>query len=191
MNKKIFQTVFFSILLTLVLVLAVSLSVLYTAYEDRIESDLSSELMFLASSFENGNADMTSVTVPGHRVTIIAKDGSVLYDSDGEADEMENHLERPEIQEALIYGYGEDTRESETLMENLHYAAKVLSDGTILRIAVPAETLFSFARLILSILRTLRDMRSFRLFSSGYRSSSRRSGSRSRAPSAQEGSSAS
>ena len=143
MNKKIFQTVFLSILLTLVLVLAVSISVFYTTYENRIEEDLSSELRFLVSAAENG-IDITSLSVPGHRITIIGADGTVLFESETDPDMMENHLERPEVQAAIVYGFGEDTRESHTLLENLHYAAARLSDGRILRLSVPADNLFSF-----------------------------------------------
>ena len=57
---------------------------------------------------------------------------------------MENHLARPEVQSAILYGFGEDTRESHTHMENLHYAASKLANGDILRLSVPADTLFSF-----------------------------------------------
>ena len=144
MNKKIFKTVFLSILLTLVLVLGVSISVFYTTYENRIESDLSAELRFLVAVADEGSDGITDVSIPGHRVTIIAEDGSVLYESETDPYDMENHLERPEVQEALIYGFGEDTRQSHTLLENLHYAASRLSDGRILRLAVPADTLLSF-----------------------------------------------
>ena len=97
MNKKIFQTVFLSILLTLVLVLAVSISVFYTTYENRIEEDLSSELRFLVSAAENG-IDITSLSVPGHRITIIEADGTVLFESETDPDMMENHLEQQEHQ---------------------------------------------------------------------------------------------
>lgn len=145
MNKKIFQAVFFSVLLTLLLVLAVSLSVLYASYENRIEDDLSAEIRFLAAAAEDGMANVTAVSVPGHRVTVIAQDGTVLYESEGNAEDMENHLERPEVQEAIRYGFGEDRRESDTLLQELHYAAVRLSDGSILRVAVPAETMLSFA----------------------------------------------
>ena len=119
MNKKIFQTVFFSVLLTLLLVLAVSLSVLYASYENRIEDDLSAEIRFLAAAAEDGMANVTAVSVPGHRVTVIAQDGTVLYESEGNAEDMENHLERPEVQEAIRYGFGEDRRESGTLLQEL------------------------------------------------------------------------
>ena len=144
MNKKIFKAVFLSILLTLVLVLGVSISVFYTTYENRIESDLSAELRFLVAIADNEEADISSLSIPGHRVTLISSDGTVLYESDAEAEEMENHLERPEVQGALIYGFGADTRKSHTLLENLHYAAVRLDDGRILRLAVPADTLLSF-----------------------------------------------
>ncbi len=143
MNKKIFQTVFLSILLTLVLTLAVSISVFYTTYENRIEEDLSAELGFLASAAESG-MDISLVSVPGHRVTIIGADGTVLFESETDAEMMENHLERPEVQAALLYGFGEDTRESHTLLEAMHYAAVKLSDGRILRLSVPADNLISF-----------------------------------------------
>ena len=144
MNKKIFHAVFLSILLTLVLVLGASISVFYTTYESRIEDDLSTELRFLAAAASDGSVDISAISIPGHRVTIISQDGSVLFESEADPDTMENHLERPEVQAALIYGFGEDTRESHTLLENLHYAAVRLPDGRILRLAVPADTLFSF-----------------------------------------------
>ncbi len=144
MNKRIFQTVFFSIILTLVLVLAVSITVFYSTYERRIEDDLYAELRFLAAASEDGTEDVREIAIPGHRVTIIAQDGSVLFESEADPEEMENHLQRPEVQEAIIYGFGEDTRESHTLLENYHYAAARLGDGSILRLAVPAGTLFSF-----------------------------------------------
>ena len=144
MNKKIFQTVFLSIILTLVLVLSAAIMVFHTEYEDRIEDDLYAEIRLLSAVADSGIENIGEGLVPGHRITLISPDGEVLYESAADAEEMENHLERPEVQEALQYGYGEDTRESDTLLRNYHYAATVLADRTVLRIAVPADTLFSF-----------------------------------------------
>ena len=70
------------------------------------------------------------------RITWISADGTVLYDSDSSAEEMENHIKREEIREALRDGYGESTRYSSTMMQKYSYAAQLLPDGTILRIAV-------------------------------------------------------
>ena len=143
MNKKIFQTVFLSIFLTLVLVLAVSITVFHTTYEDRIEEDLVAELRFIASAVEDGH-DVLGTAVPGHRITLIGDDGTVIFESETDPDGMENHLERPEVQEALHYGFGTDKRRSDTLLEDFHYAAMRLSTGGVLRVAVPADTLLSF-----------------------------------------------
>lgn len=69
------------------------------------------------------------------RVTLIAPDGQVLYDSYRPADLMENHLDRPEIGMALSVGWGEDRRLSATLGEETYYYALLLKDGNILRLA--------------------------------------------------------
>ena len=112
MNKKIFQAVFLSIIITMVLVLAVSIAVFYATYDERISRDLDSELSFLGEAVAVSPDDLGSFVIPGHRVTLISSDGAVLFDSDAEADEMENHLQRPEVQEAISYGHGSDRRRS-------------------------------------------------------------------------------
>lgn len=77
----------------------------------------------------------------GARVTIIDKNGYVLADSRSSYLTMENHLERPEIQQALHKGLGTDVRHSATMDDNLLYVAKpIFVDGTVLgiiRLAVP------------------------------------------------------
>ncbi len=69
------------------------------------------------------------------RATLITPEGEVLYDSDASAAKMENHLDRPEIRDALQYGEGEDTRKSSTLNAATYYYAVQLSDGRVLRLA--------------------------------------------------------
>lgn len=69
------------------------------------------------------------------RVTFITADGTVLYDSDAEASKMENHLDRPEIQQAIQSGSGEDIRDSSTTDSSTYYYALRLSDGNVLRLA--------------------------------------------------------
>ena len=49
-----------------------------------------------------------------YRITWIDADGTVLFDNAVNANEMENHLEREEIKEALADGYGESVRYSNT-----------------------------------------------------------------------------
>lgn len=57
------------------------------------------------------------------RVTIVDRKGIVLGDSEENPYEMENHLNRPEIQDAIKEGFGESTRFSDTLKFNMKYVA--------------------------------------------------------------------
>jgi two-component system phosphate regulon sensor histidine kinase PhoR len=76
------------------------------------------------------------------RVTIIAKDGTVLGDSEEDPLTMENHLSRPEIQDALKSGIGESTRFSSTTGQNTMYVAvPIITNNQILGVARVAITL--------------------------------------------------
>lgn len=59
----------------------------------------------------------------GMRVTLIDTSGRVIADSEADANMMENHLNRPEIEQALAEGQGETTRFSVTLQESMLYVA--------------------------------------------------------------------
>lgn len=89
-------------------------------------------------------ADSTSSMI-GARVTIILNDGTVAGESDHNLSEMENHLDRPEVQQALTGAEGIATRFSRTLgMTMLYIAVPIETDGRVLgvaRIAVPYSTI--------------------------------------------------
>jgi two-component system, OmpR family, phosphate regulon sensor histidine kinase PhoR len=61
---------------------------------------------------------------PNIRITIIAPDGEVLFDSSADYKEMENHLQRPEVQKALQNQKGANIRHSDTTQEEYYYYAK-------------------------------------------------------------------
>ena len=66
------------------------------------------------------------------RVTLIATDGTVLGDSEEDPAKMENHYDRPEIQDAYAGKIGESARYSTTLKEGMTYVAvPVLEDGEV------------------------------------------------------------
>lgn len=75
-----------------------------------------------------------------YRITWIAPDGQVLYDSDKSSAELENHLAREEVKIALQRGYGESQRYSGTMLTRMLYSAQKLSDGSILRLSMPQHT---------------------------------------------------
>ncbi|MGO4547117.1 two-component system histidine kinase PnpS [Paenibacillus sp. 2TAB23] len=59
----------------------------------------------------------------GARVTFIRNDGAVLGDSDGDPADMDNHLDRTEVKEALNAGTGRAIRASDTIKQNMMYVA--------------------------------------------------------------------
>jgi two-component system, OmpR family, phosphate regulon sensor histidine kinase PhoR len=62
---------------------------------------------------------------PNLRITIIARNGNVLYDNFvDDVNTMENHLQRPEIQKALFTGSGSNIRHSNTTEQDFYYFAK-------------------------------------------------------------------
>lgn len=76
------------------------------------------------------------------RVTIIDANGVVIGESNEDYTEMENHLNRPEVQQALNHSYGSSTRFSRTVGYRMMYVAvPIISDGKI----------EGFARVALSI----------------------------------------
>lgn len=58
------------------------------------------------------------------------------------ADGLSNHKSRPEVQEALTDGSGFEIRRSATLDENTYYYAMLLKDGTVLRVAREADSIY-------------------------------------------------
>ncbi len=77
------------------------------------------------------------------RVTLISLNGNVIGDSYISADRlpfMENHMQRPEVQQALVEGFGESSRFSETVREHMLYIAVPLGvekPFAVLRFAKP------------------------------------------------------
>lgn len=74
---------------------------------------------------------------PGLRVSIIDRQGKVLFDNDIKQNgEIANHLSRPEISKALINGTGANIRYSETLNTDFYYYARYV-DSYFIRVALP------------------------------------------------------
>jgi two-component system phosphate regulon sensor histidine kinase PhoR len=81
----------------------------------------------------------------GMRLTLIGKDGKVMGESERKSTEVENHLDRPEVKEAVHGRVGASIRVSETLkVEMLYVALPVDERGRILRVGVPMAVLRRF-----------------------------------------------
>ncbi|MDD4731231.1 MAG: ATP-binding protein, partial [Desulfovibrio sp.] len=87
-------------------------------------------------------AEMTS-TNSINRITLIDENGTVLFDTQKDASEMENHLNRPEVASAIATGKGEATRYSATINQQTFYYAVKLDNGNILRVAFETSTVLT------------------------------------------------
>ena len=111
-------------------------------YVHTLTRDLESKARLIASlpATDLGRLDAAALErlsrAAGGRVTIIARDGSVLSDSEADAAQMENHRDRPEIAQAFDGSAGSDTRTSNTMKVRFLYVAVPVGAGA-LRIAVP------------------------------------------------------
>ncbi|MDC7221724.1 MAG: ATP-binding protein [Spirochaetales bacterium] len=90
--------------------------------------------MFIAARVEAGMEqdylDQLKVVDP-LRITIIKKDGTVIADSEADWRYMDNHSNRPEIMNAVVYGEGSSKRISNTVHDSLLYTAVYKSESEL------------------------------------------------------------
>lgn len=135
MSKKILKAILSATLVTMIISFSITLGVLYTYFEGVLETQLTEELQIVSTMIENNGVKDLEGLNEDSRITWIAADGKVLYDTEVNHKPLENHVNREEVQEALTQGYGEAKRYSNTLLTRLVYKAQRLSDGTVLRIS--------------------------------------------------------
>jgi two-component system phosphate regulon sensor histidine kinase PhoR len=141
MTKKIFQSILLVAGCVLLASLLIIMGFLYDYFGGVEENQLRDELSLAAAAVEDGGTDyLSQLTADRCRLTWIAADGSVLYDTKTDAESLENHASRAEVSQALATGTGESTRYSSTLMEKTMYYAQRLDDGTVLRISISRAT---------------------------------------------------
>ena len=121
----------------------------YSLFQKQVRAELSVSAKLLKDThyFESVNIDIDEINLSTDlselRVTWIDEDGTVLYDNDASAELLSNHNDRPEIQEAFDKGSGEAIRKSDTMKKNTFYYAVLLDNGTVLRVATNAQSIWS------------------------------------------------
>lgn len=154
MKKKIFTGIFGVSMLVLFFTLVIIMTALWNYYSNQYDARLQYEAVYIAKGVENAGIqyleDLCSdEAFPSGRVTWIAKDGTVIYDSSADYNKMENHLWREEVQSALKEGSGQSQRYSSTLEKKTKYYALRLDDGSVLRVSITQNT---FLALMISAL---------------------------------------
>lgn len=141
MTKKIFRSIIAVAMVVLLAGLFIASAFLYDYFNKSQVSQLKEELSLVATNVDKvGIEYFDNFNSPVFRFTLVDADGEVLYDSQATEEDMENHLEREEIAEALESGHGSSARYSSTLTERTFYEATRLQNGNVLRISVSQVT---------------------------------------------------
>ena len=141
MTKRIFRATLLVGVAVLIASLALVMGVLYSYFGRVQESQLRDELSLAAVGVEkNGTDYLRALQSHQYRITWVRADGTVVYDTQVDAEPMENHAQRQEIQQALAAGEGESSRYSSTLLQKTVYYAQRLPDGTVLRLSAVRVT---------------------------------------------------
>ncbi len=157
MIKKIFRGIIFVAGAVLIASLVIIMSSLYEYFGSVQDMQLANGAKLAAAGVEeSGTTYLEKLESNSYRITWVAADGTVLYDTQSDASGMENHADREEIKEALQTGEGASIRYSSTLMEKTIYHAIRLSGGTVLRISISRATAgalaFGMLQLILIVM---------------------------------------
>lgn len=144
MTKRIFYSIMLAAIGVFLAAIVLFLLVLYDYFSGVSRSQLRVEAELAAKAVSaEGTAFFDGLQTDNYRITLISPDGAVLFDSETDADKMENHSEREEFRQALSEGYGESSRYSVTLTERYFYCAKRLPDGNVLRLSAAQNSLLT------------------------------------------------
>ena len=149
-TKKIFKSNILVAAAVLIFGIACVMAILYQHFGKEINGELKKEASYLSYGVEQDGIDyLKQINEKDDRITYIAEDGTVLYDNMADAEAMENHSERKEVQEALKTGSGYAERTSETLSQKTIYYALRLPDHSVLRVS---STQFSVFVLLMELI---------------------------------------
>ena len=141
MTKKIFKSILIVAGTVLLASIVIIMGCLYEYFSNIQKDKLANELDIAASAVELYGTDyLKTISSDRYRITWIQADGKVIYDTWAGADSMENHADRQEVKQALAEGEGSSSRYSDTLMEKTSYYARLLDDGSVLRVSTTYAT---------------------------------------------------
>lgn len=146
MKKKINALYILLSICAILFTLTATTFVYYGFLREEVLDNLKIYAHFIESSIQQNAYDSNEVlkTEAEHiRITVIQKDGTVIFDNQADAMKMDNHSSRPEVQKALETGEGIQVRRSDTMNKNTFYYAMMLENGDILRVSKEAGSIWS------------------------------------------------
>lgn len=144
MRNKIQKSMMFIICATLLIAFGLLTTLFYVKTLEEMKAEVKQEAIYIQKAIEVAGTEyleqMDAAQV-NTRLTLITKEGAVLYDSQANEYELENHLEREEVQDAFQTGSGEALRTSQTVEKMTYYYAVLLEDGMVLRASKTTDAL--------------------------------------------------
>lgn len=145
MRQRLLNHGSFLVILSVVLTFLAASIVMYDKFSVYMKQGVRDEVEYIRAGIDAAGIDYLQENVKEinvTRITVTDSNGNVIYESNAEADEMENHGKRPEMIKAKEKGYGEVIRFSETLSKQTFYCAMRLENGNILRVARTTDSVF-------------------------------------------------
>lgn len=145
MKQRMMNHGSFLVVLSVLLTFFAATIVMYAKFNTYMKQGVRDEAKYVRAGIDDVGEQYLSTKVgelTESRITLTDKDGNVLFDSETEPEELENHSDRPEFIQASKEGYGETVRFSETLSRQTFYSALRLDNGNILRVARTTDSVF-------------------------------------------------
>lgn len=154
MKKKINRQLMFISAMAVVVTLLSMAAVFYHIFQRQVLDDLRMYARMLSGNGRTVSADKIEEELYAGaggsdaadepvRITVISPEGTAVYDSNADVDRMDNHADRPEVREAFAKGEGSSVRRSSTMRRNTFYFTLLLEDGSVLRVAREAHSMWS------------------------------------------------
>ncbi len=147
MKRRIYWSLCLISLAALLLSTAASLSLYYHFYQEQSQADLMRQCVALSAGAESSGDAVAFLEAyePNDeeiRITLLNEKGEVLFDSQADSSQMENHQNRPEFQQALENGKGQDSRISNTVGISTYYYAVRCGSDMVLRLGRDNRNIF-------------------------------------------------
>ena len=148
LSRKVYRSCLLAALSAVLVCVGIFAGFAYNQVSRENTRNLQEEAAYIAHAVElSGTAYLRTLTpAAGSRVTWIAPDGRVLYDTQVPASSMENHADRWDVRQALEEGAGQSSRYSDTLAERTYNYAVRISDGSVVRFSATQASNWSLLR---------------------------------------------
>lgn len=139
MTKRIFAGIILVALVSVLVGTGLVMGVVYDYLGEKIDDELFDQAQMAKAAMTIDEEGYLKIIEEDDtlesRITLISPKGEVIFDSEANPSDMQNHIGREEIDEALLTGEGYAVRTSSTLSEETRYYAVKLDNGNILRVA--------------------------------------------------------